>query len=91
MVRGCQKKMIYLKNTGSEVFDEAYFVVSDKMLGEDISECDLVKEANRILDECISVEECGSLTCRILEFFKRKTIPFLIGMTFGIIIVLIIK
>ena len=30
MVRGCQKKIIYLKSTGSEVFDEAYFVLSDK-------------------------------------------------------------
>ena len=91
MVRGCQKKMIYLKNTGSEVFDEAYFVVSDKKLGEELSECDLVKEANKILDECIFVEESGSLTYKILEFLKRKTIPFLIGMFFGIVIVLIIK
>ena len=31
VVRGCQKKIVYLKNTGSEVFDEAYFVVNDKI------------------------------------------------------------
>jgi hypothetical protein len=32
MVRGCQKKIIYLKNTGSEVFEEAYFVVRENEL-----------------------------------------------------------
>ena len=91
MVRGCQKKIIYLKNTGSEVFCEAYFVVNEKMLGEDIPECDMVKEANRILDECISIEENTGLAIRILMFFKRKTIPFFIGMILGITIALIIK
>ena len=67
MVRGCQKRIIYLKNTGSEVFDEAYFVVNDKALGYGIAECDMVKEANRILDECTFIEEEKSNL-----FFKIK-------------------
>jgi hypothetical protein len=91
MVRGCQKKIIYLKNTGSEVFDEAYFVVNDKILDKEFAECDMVKEANRILDECVSIEEKSSITLKIIGFVKRKIAPFLIGALIGIIITLIIK
>lgn len=91
MVRGCQKKIIYLKNTDSEVFDEAYFVVSDKSLGKDVPECDMVKEANRILDECISIEEKSSIVLQLFNVVKRIIVPFLTGIVFGTIIVLIIK
>ena len=90
MVRGCQKKIVYLKNTGSEVFDEAYFVVRDGALSG-MEECDMIKEANRILDECISFEEERSYRQIIVELIKRKVIPFLLGMTIGMIIILLIK
>ena len=91
MVRGCQKKIIYLKNTNSEVFDEAYFVVNDKVLDKDITECDMVKEANRILDECIYIEEKSNILLRSLDFIRKIIIPFLIGIFFGVSIALIIK
>jgi hypothetical protein len=50
-MRGYQRKIIHLKNTGSYLFDEAYFVLSRD--GEDlhIGEDDMVKEASRIIDE----------------------------------------
>ena len=38
-----------MKNTGSEFFDEAYFVVCDEHMGK--SEADMISEANRIIDE----------------------------------------
>ena len=91
MVRGCQKKIIYLKSTGSEVFDEAYFVVSDKTPEEKMGECDMVEEANRILNECISVTESKSLAVKIKEFIKEKVFLFLIGLLFGIICSFLIK
>ena len=92
MVRGCQKKIIYLKNTGSEVFDEAYFVVNDKALRNGFAECDMVKEANKILDECAFIEnETTGIAIRILTEFKRIIIPIFIGITIGVIVTLIIK
>ena len=91
MVRGCQKKIIYLKNTESCVFEEAYFVVSDKIIGSDMTECDMVEEANRILDECISVEERKRPKEKIKEFIKRYTIPLCVGIIIGIAISLIIR
>ena len=49
MVKGYQKRVVFMKNTGSEFFDEAYFVVCDEHMGK--SETDMINEANRIIDE----------------------------------------
>ena len=49
-MRGCQKRVIYMKNTGSEVFDEAYFVVRDGYT-HTLAKVDFLKEANRIVEE----------------------------------------
>ena len=91
MVRGCQKKIIYLKNTESGVFDEAYFVVSESALSSEIDECDMIVEANKILDECIFAEEEKSLKNKIFDIVKRKVIPFTFGIASGIIIGIIIN
>lgn len=90
MVRGCQKKIVYLKNTGSEVFCEAYFVVRDDALSV-MDECDMVKEANRILDESTSYENEVDRGQIILGFIKEKALPFLCGVTVGIITAILIK
>ena len=91
MVRGCQKKIVYLKNTGSEVFDEAYFVISEKAPVDNITECDMVEEANRILDECIFTSESNGRFIKIKAFLKSKTVPFIVGLMIGIFIILFIK
>ena len=84
MVRGCQKKMVYIKNTNSEVFKEAYFVLTDKGTDIDLTERDMLKEINRILDECVSEEEKISRGVKIKTFVKNKALPFLIGIIIGI-------
>ena len=53
-MRGYQKKVIYLKNTGSPVFEEAYFVIkSDKSQKKERekNKSELLEEANRIIEE----------------------------------------
>ena len=89
MVRGCQKRIVYLKSTGSDVFDEAYFVVREGTLSLG-DECDMIKEANRILDECVSIEKGRGLADKIKDFTKRITVPFLGGVIIGIIIAILI-
>ncbi len=88
MVRGCQKKIIYLKNTQSKIFEEAYFVIRDKGLYEKADECDMVREANRILEESIAYE--GKKKFKFLLFLRRYALPFFIGMTIGIALTVII-
>ena len=90
MVRGCQKKIIYLKNTQSDIFDEAYFVIKDNSLYEQLSECNMVEEANRILKESFDFEENESLNGKIGLFVKRYLIPFLLGIILGILITVIL-
>jgi len=57
-MRGAQKKVLYLKNTGSPLFEEAYFILKcDTRLAKsgDISDDyvtrGMVCEANRIIEE----------------------------------------
>ena len=52
MYKGAQKRVIVLKNTGSELFDEAHFIVKDDVR-ESAEMCDMMEEANRILGECL--------------------------------------
>ena len=51
MVKGYQRKMICVKQTGSEWFEEAYFLLrQDKAEAPYDEEC-LLREANRIVSE----------------------------------------
>ena len=52
-MRGYQKKVIFLKNTGSHLFDEAYFVVSREGDESAVCQSNMVSEANRIIREAI--------------------------------------
>ena len=57
-MRGYQKRVIYLKNIESSVFEEAYLVIrpSCKKLEENEKEPNFINEANRIIEE--SVKPC---------------------------------
>ncbi len=77
-MRGYQKKVIFLKDTGSHLFDEAYFVVSRKGEEAHIEQSDMVYEANRIIRESLLDRESrikGKKKRRSLEFF----LPFFLG------------
>ena len=50
MIKGCQKKVIWMRNTESELFDEAYFILSEYACKKESKESDIVKEATRIID-----------------------------------------
>lgn len=77
-MRGCQRKVIYLKNTGSHLFDEAYFVVSREGEFSGVGQSDMVVEANRIIDESLK-DESGKRKDRRLAWTRGVLIPFLIG------------
>lgn len=88
-MRGYQKKVIFLKNTGSHLFDEAYFVMSRE--GEDaaIEQSDMVFEANRIIRESLNDNESRIGRERVRE--KRTfLIPFLIGALISAAVTLIL-
>lgn len=52
MIKGCQKRVVWVRNTESDWFDEAYFVLSEKAVEKkksDTNEPDIITEANRII------------------------------------------
>ncbi len=49
MIKGCQKRVLWVKNIESECFDGAFFIVSDKSVEKKRTEESMVAEANRII------------------------------------------
>ena len=88
MVRGCQKRIIYLKNSGSNLFEEAYFVIKNTSQCEEVSECDMIEEANRIIDESFYSEERERFGVRLISFLKKIALPFLAGALIGVLVAL---
>lgn len=68
MLRGYQKRVVYLKNTGSEIFKEAYFIMEESKSSNQSTTKELVDEANRIIDENFYEKRQG---------FVKRAIPYL--------------
>ena len=72
-MRGYQRRVIFLKNTGSALFDEAYFVMRSEEMTEGKTEADMVSEAARIIEENFGKNK------------KRKKIPKLLTIVISFI------
>lgn len=51
MIKGCQKRIIMINDTASDIFDQAYFIMKDDEVIKKASKTDMIREANRIIDE----------------------------------------
>ena len=51
MIKGTQKQMIVLRTGESRYFDEAYFVLRREIKNDHQNYSDILREANRILEE----------------------------------------
>ena len=80
-MRGYQKKVIFLKDTGSHLFDEAYFVVSRKGEEAHIEQSDMVYEANRIIKESLNDKDL-----RIRGDGNKSKIGFFVPFFLGVLI-----
>ena len=73
-MKGYQRKIVYLKNTGSPYFEQAYFVVRDGVDETNGTVPRLSDEADRILGEHIRQKKRGF-------FLKRELLFFLAGVS----------
>ena len=89
MVRGCQRRVVFIKNTESKIFSEAYFILSDEAYKESHTDEDIIREANRIIDESVGIEERVPLGKRIITFLVGKGVPAVIGLAVGLLLGLI--
>ena len=58
MIKGCSKRVVYLKNTDSAIFEEAYFVLGRGDDSVKVSDRDMIREAERIVCESTGEGEC---------------------------------
>lgn len=77
-MRGCERKIIMLKGTDSEIFDEAYFLIR-RDFKESVRGGEMVSEAQRIV-------ECNTTKHRRARGKKRERISFAIGLAVGVVI-----
>lgn len=89
MVRGCQRRVVFIKNTDSKIFSEAYFILSDEAYKESHTDEDIIREANRIIDESVGIEEKAPFGKQIVTFLIGRGIPFAVGLAAGLLLGLI--
>lgn len=77
-MRGYQKKVIFLKDTGSHLFDEAYFVVSRQGEEAMVNKSDMIFEANRIIKESLGDRE-ARLRGKRVRFRISLLVSFFLG------------
>lgn len=78
MLKGAQKKMIVIKTSDSDIFEEAYFVVKG---GVERSKPDMVFEANRIIEGCS--ERRKEKRARDMKVLILPVLCFMAGTLFG--------
>ena len=82
-MRGYQRRVVFLKDTGSALFEEAYFVMRSDEMAEGKTDKDMISEADRIISE-----NFGNKKFRIGRGFITATLSFLCGSLLTFITVL---
>lgn len=76
MLKGCTKRVIVIKDTGSDLFDEAFFVIKpqNSKSGKLRTETDFVYEANKIISGRLS-PPCKAAVTAPAEVSKKQRTP----------------
>ncbi len=88
MIKGINKNMIVVKNTGSKYFEEAHFIVKNS--ASDCAERDLLKEASRIVGTVLT--ESGKMPKpkgRVIKGIVGFLLSFISGAAIGILLCLL--
>ena len=79
MVKGCLKKTIHIKDTGSRYYEEAYFVLRPGVSEFSAAQGDMISEAVRIADESMD----SAMTAKRRRSALHTALSFILGMTAG--------
>lgn len=76
-MRGSEKRVIFVRDTGSRIFEEAYFIVRRGISenGQSLSAEDMVREAQRIVQE----SGCSYPVSARRRRIRGKMLSFLAG------------
>ena len=100
MLKGCQRRIIMVKDTGSKYFDSAYFVIKHDLPSSSL-ESDMLAEAHRMIDACEikNASSEKSSTSAVSAASKRKKLSstlmglmlFLAGVSLAATVILILN
>ena len=81
MTRGCEKRIIHIKDTDSALFEEAYFVLRSGVTRkrQPHSEDQMIKEANRLIKDSLTFAYPSKSEKKSRSFIKA----FAIGAVFS--------
>lgn len=74
-MRGCERRIIMLKGTESQIFDTAYFLLRRDCEGKARPADEILREAERIV--------AGNTTRARPRFFSRRAVWFFLGFLCG--------
>ena len=83
MVKGCERRIVHLKNTGSTLFEEAFFLMKDEKNEKPPSYAAMVREATRIIEENITVGGAYRRPCAF-PLQRAVILAFSLGLLLGI-------
>ena len=83
MIKGCNKRVIVMHDTGNAMIEEAIFIIKPGADKGVICEDDIIKHANSILDRNASRDRLRGFQHDIKQKKKSPFAPFLTGMVFG--------
>ncbi len=83
MIRGCQKRIVVLKNTGSDMFEEAQLVIKDEY--KDCNDLDIISEAVKIVSDYSFKPRTPVKKKRVSEI-----LPFALGILLGVLLCVVV-
>ena len=86
MLKGCQKKIIFLKDTESNLFEEAYFVIKPEFQNK--SEEDIIAEATKIANGGFVEKKLSKRNRGALGFFLFSLGVFVGSIIFALAILI---
>ncbi|MBQ8759682.1 MAG: hypothetical protein IJZ20_08320 [Clostridia bacterium] len=67
MIKGCNKRVIVMKETGNAMIEEAFFILKPEAGKAAVSESDIIKQANHILEKSIYDERFSHLSMNVAK------------------------
>ena len=91
LIKGCNKRVIVMKDTGNDMIEEAFFILRPVSGKSAISEGDLLKHANSILEKSLYNDRFSSLSMNVSKPQKKtwKFGAFCFGVIVGITVSLL--
>jgi len=86
LIKGCNKRVIVMKDTGNEMIEEAFFILKPEASKSGVAESEIIKHANRILDKSLYGERFSQLSMNVTKKKKSGFVLFFFGALIGVVV-----